>query len=110
MLEAIYLLILIILKILAIIIGLFIVVLALTYLERKVIGYMHARIGPNRIGPRGFLQPIADTIKLLTKEIIIPTKANPFLFILAPMLSFSIALITWAVIPFDQQLVLANIN
>src|SRR5580693_2730641 len=102
MLETIWLLAIIILKILAIIVGLVVVVLYLTYFERKVIGYMHVRIGPNRVGPRGLLQPFADTIKLLTKEIIIPTASNRFLFILAPIISFSTALIGWAVIPFDK--------
>lgn len=110
MLETIYLLALIVLKIIAIVIGLVVVVLYLTYFERKVIGYMHVRIGPNRIGPRGLLQPFADTIKLLTKEIIIPTPSNRFLFVLAPIISFSTSLIGWAVIPFDQDAVLANVN
>lgn len=100
----------IILKIIAIIVGLVVIVLYLTFFERKVIGYMHVRIGPNRVGPLGFLQPFADTIKLLTKEIIIPTPSNRFLFILAPILSFSTALVGWAVIPFDQGMVLANVN
>lgn len=110
MLETIYLLAIIVLKILAIIIGLVVVVLYLTYFERKVIGYMHARIGPNRVGPRGLFQPFADTIKLLTKEIIIPTPSNRFLFITAPIISFATSLIGWAVIPFDKGLVLANVN
>lgn len=110
MIETLYFLILILLKIIAIIVGLVVVVLYLTYFERKVIGYMHVRIGPNRVGPRGLLQPFADTIKLLTKEIIIPTPSNRFLFILAPIISFSTALIGWAVIPFDQGVVLANVN
>lgn len=110
MLETIYLLAIILLKIIAIIVGLIVVVLYLTYFERKVIGYMHVRIGPNRIGPRGLLQPFADTIKLLGKEIIVPTASNRFLFILAPIISFCTALIGWAVIPFDQGAVLANIN
>ncbi len=101
---------LIVVKILAIVIGLVLIVLALTYLERKVIGYMHVRIGPNRVGPRGILQPVADTIKLLTKEIIVPTHSNKFLFIVAPILSFVTALIGWVVIPFDQGVVLANLN
>lgn len=110
MLETIYVLAIIILKIIAIIIGLVVVVLYLTYFERKVIGYMHVRIGPNRVGPRGFLQPFADTIKLLTKEIIVPTPSNRFLFILAPIISFGTSLVGWAVIPFDNNVVLANIN
>jgi len=110
MLESIFLIAIIVLKALAIIIGLVVVVLYLTYFERKVIGYMHVRIGPNRVGPRGLWQPFADTIKLLTKEIIIPTPSNRFLFVFAPIISFSTALIGWAVIPFDQGVVLANIN
>src|SRR5215208_4233992 len=110
MIESLLLIGITLLKIIAIIIGLMVVVLYLTYFERKVIGYMHVRIGPNRVGPFGLLQPFADTIKLLTKEIIIPTPSNRFLFILAPIISFSTALIGWAVIPFDQGVVLANIN
>lgn len=110
MMESVFVIAIILLKIFAIIIGLIVVVLYLTYFERKVIGYMHVRIGPNRIGPRGLLQPFADTLKLLTKEIIVPTPSNRFLFILAPIISFSTALIGWAVIPFDQGMVLANIN
>ncbi len=101
---------LIVLKIIAIIVGLIVVVLYLTYFERKVIAYMHARVGPNRVGVGGVLQPFADTIKLLSKEIIIPTPSNRFLFVLAPMISFSTSLIGWAVIPFDKGVVLANID
>src|SRR3990167_4197664 len=110
MLNNIYMIAIIFAKAIAIVIGLIIMVLLLTYLERKVIGYMHVRIGPNRIGPRGWLQPIADTIKLITKEIIIPTASNRFLFLLAPAISFGTALIAWAVIPFDQNAVIANVN
>jgi NADH-quinone oxidoreductase subunit H len=82
----------------------------LTFAERKIIGYMQVRIGPNRVGPRGWLQPIADALKLLMKEIVIPTNANRFLFVIAPMLSIAPALAAWAVLPFTDTLVLANID
>ena len=110
MLDGFLLVALILVKIVAIIVGLIVLVLYLTYFERKVIGYMHVRLGPNRVGPGGLLQPFADTIKLLTKEIIVPTASNRFLFIIAPMISFGTALAGWAVIPFDEGAVLANIN
>lgn len=110
MLESLFFIAIIVLKILAIIVGLVVVVLYLTYFERKVIGYMHVRIGPNRVGPGGLFQPFADVLKLLTKEIIIPTASNRFLFVLAPIISFSTALIGWAVIPFDKGVVLANVS
>ncbi|QBQ53568.1 NADH-quinone oxidoreductase subunit NuoH [Nitrosococcus wardiae] len=100
----------ILMKITAIVTPLILTVAWLTFAERKIIGYMQVRVGPNRVGPRGWLQPIADTVKLLLKEIIIPASANRFLFLLAPVLAIAPALAVWAVIPFDAHLVLADIN
>jgi NADH-quinone oxidoreductase subunit H len=97
-------------KIIAIVAPLMGAVAYLTFAERKIIGYMQVRIGPNRVGPRGWLQPIADALKLLMKEIVIPTNANRFLFIVAPMLSIAPALAAWAVLPFTDTLVLADID
>ena len=95
----------------ALIIGpLMVAILYYTYAERKVLAYMHVRIGPNRVGPAGLLQPIADAIKLLFKEIVIPTNADRYLFVIAPILSVVPALAAWAVIPFTGTLVLADID
>jgi len=97
-------------KIVGIVAPLLLSVAYLTFAERKVIGYMQVRIGPNRVGPRGWLQPIADGLKLLLKEIIVPSGANKVLFVLAPVLAIMPALVAWAVIPFTSHLVLANVN
>ncbi|WP_249604937.1 NADH-quinone oxidoreductase subunit NuoH [Chromobacterium sp. IRSSSOUMB001] len=98
------------LKIIAIVLPMLLCVAYLTYAERKVIGFMQIRIGPNRVGPLGLLQPIADAVKLLMKEIILPTNSSKGLFLLAPVLSIAPALAAWAVIPFTDKLVLANVN
>jgi NADH-quinone oxidoreductase subunit H len=82
----------------------------LTLWERKMIGWMHVRIGPNRVGPAGLLQPIADALKLLLKEIIVPAKASKALFVIAPVMTIMPALAAWAVVPFGPDKALANIN
>ncbi len=97
-------------KILVIVLPLMIGVAYLTLAERKVIGWMQIRIGPNRVGPLGLLQPIADGVKLLMKEIIIPSGSNKLLFVIAPIMALMPALAAWAVIPFNAELVLANVN
>jgi NADH-quinone oxidoreductase subunit H len=98
------------LKILAIAVPLILAVAYYTFAERKVIGYMQIRRGPNRIGPMGLAQPFADVFKLLLKEIVLPENANKFLFLLAPVLSLAPALVAWAVVPFDDWMVLADID
>lgn len=105
----------IIIKIVVIMLPLMLCVAYVTYFERKVIGYMQVRIGPNRVGFFGFSlwglgQPIADAVKLMFKEIIIPTNSNRYLFLLAPVLSIGPALAIWAVMPFDDGMVLADLN
>lgn len=110
MLQDISLLLWIIIKILVIVLPLLIGVAYLTFFERKVIGFIQQRIGPNRVGYRGLLQPFADLMKMLQKEIVVPTQSNKYLFIVAPLFTLAPALVGWAVIPFEQGLVLANIN
>jgi NADH-quinone oxidoreductase subunit H len=100
----------ILLLIVSIVVPLLLSVAYLTLWERKLIGWMQVRIGPNRVGPMGLLQPIADGLKLLVKEIIVPTGANKFLFILAPVMTIMPAMAAWAVMPFGPELVLADID
>ncbi len=100
----------IVIKIIMIVMPLLIGVAYLTYIERKVIAAIHLRRGPNVVGPYGLLQPIADGMKLFFKETIIPSSANKVVFVIAPMLTFVLALIAWAVIPVGDGLVIANIN
>jgi NADH-quinone oxidoreductase subunit H len=99
-----------VLMILCIVLPLLLAVAYLTYAERKVMAAMQLRRGPNVVGPFGLLQPIADGVKLLFKETIIPTGANRVVFIAAPMLTFILSLVAWAVIPFGPGIVLADIN
>jgi NADH-quinone oxidoreductase subunit H len=98
------------LQIVAIVAPLMVAVMYITYAERKVIGFMQVRIGPHRVGPRGLLQPIADAVKLLVKEIVIPAGADKKLFLLAPLLSIAPALAAWAVMPFSDSLVIADVD
>jgi len=102
--------ILILVYILCIVLPLLLCVAYLTYAERKVIAKVQLRKGPNVVGPLGLLQPIADGIKLVAKETIIPTGANRVVFLVAPMITFSLAMVAWAVIPFTATAVLSDIN
>jgi len=97
-------------KIVAVTVPLILGVAYMTYAERKIIGWMQVRIGPNRVGPLGLLQPFADVFKLIFKEIVVPTGANRHLFFIAPMLALGPALAAWAVVPFADGLVVADIN
>ncbi len=103
-------LLIIILKIIIIIAPLMVFIAYLTFFERKVIGAIQLRKGPNVVGPFGLFQPFADGIKLLTKETILPQNSNKILFLFSPMLTFTLALLAWAVIPIDYGIVLSNIN
>ena len=98
------------LKIVLIVLPLITVVAFYTFFERKVIGSMQIRVGPNRVGPLGLIQPFADVFKLLLKEIILPTNANRFLFVIAPVIALAPAFAAWAVVPFNDFLVLADVD
>jgi NADH-quinone oxidoreductase subunit H len=97
-------------KIVAVVLPIMGCVAYLTLWERKMIGWMHVRLGPNRVGPAGLLQPIADALKLLLKEIVVPARANKALFVIAPVMTIMPALAAWAVVPFGPEKALANIN
>lgn len=99
-----------IVKIVLIAVPIILCVAYLTYWERKLIGAMHVRLGPTRVGYRGLLQPFADVFKLLSKELIVPAKSNKVLFLVAPVVTLMPALAAWAVIPFSPELVLSNVN
>ncbi|MBK6676159.1 MAG: NADH-quinone oxidoreductase subunit NuoH [Rhodocyclaceae bacterium] len=100
----------VIMKIVTILVPLLLGVAYMTYAERKILGFMHVRIGPNRVGPLGLLQPIADGLKLFFKEVILPTKADPALYFMAPALAMAPAVAVWAVVPFFDGVVLANLD
>ncbi len=110
MLDPILQLLWIVIKILIIVLPLLGVVAYYTLAERKVIGFIQLRVGPNRVGFKGLFQPIADGLKLLTKELIFPTKSNKYLFVIAPVMAIAPSLAAWAVVPFSPHLVLSNVN
>jgi NADH-quinone oxidoreductase subunit H len=100
----------IVLEVIAVVVPLLLAIAYFTYAERKVLAYSQLRKGPNVVGPFGLFQPIADGLKLLMKETVIPSGANRLVFIAAPMLTFTLALVAWAVIPFGDGIVISNIN
>ena len=100
----------ILIKAIALIMPLMLMVAYFTYAERKIIGYMQLRIGPNRVGPKGWLQPIADAVKLMFKEIIFPTKANLYLYLLAPVLAIAPAIAVWAVVPLAEGIYITSLD
>ncbi len=110
MLDALLTLVIVLLKIVALLVPLMVAVAYLTFAERKIIGYIQGRVGPLHVGPRGWLQPIADAVKLIFKEIIIPAGANRFLFLLAPMLAMGPSIAAWAVMPFGDNLYVTDID
>jgi NADH-quinone oxidoreductase subunit H len=108
--EAVFYIIKTLISILVVIVPLFLIVAYVTYSERKIIGFMQSRMGPMRVGPSGLLQPIADVLKLVSKEIIIPTNANKGIFLTAPMLMLIPSLMVWSVIPLSEYFIISNIN
>ncbi|GMW08032.1 MAG: NADH-quinone oxidoreductase subunit NuoH [Gammaproteobacteria bacterium] len=108
--DALRAIVLVVVQIAPLLVILILCVAFLTYIERKVIGYMQNRIGPNRVGPRGWFQPFADTIKLIVKEVVIPSSSNRFLFLVAPLLAIVPAFATWAVIPLFPGFAIAEID
>jgi len=110
MLDALLTLLIVLLKIVALLVPLMVAVAYLTFAERKIIGFIQVRRGPLHVGPRGWLQPIADAVKLIFKEIVIPAGANRFLFLLAPLLAMGPSIAAWAVVPLGENLYVTDID